>query len=83
MRFDEQYERYLALAGQALQAQADAIFQDGSRVSEAARYSLFSGGKRVARRFVPRRVRHAGRGDAPGRCVCRRRGDAALLFADP
>ncbi len=47
MRFDEQYERYLALAGQALQAQADAIFQDGSRVSEAARYSLFSGGKRV------------------------------------
>ena len=46
MRFDEQYERYLALAGQALQAQADAIFQDGSRVSEAARYSLFSGGKR-------------------------------------
>ena len=47
MQYQEQYACYLNLAETALIKQAELVFQRGSRVGEAARYSLFSGGKRV------------------------------------
>lgn len=47
MTYEAQYEAYLSQAQQALQAACDEVLCPGSRVSEAARYSLLGGGKRV------------------------------------
>ena len=46
MDYRQQYAQYLQRAEDALQAAADCLAGQ-SRVAEAARYSLFSGGKRV------------------------------------
>ena len=46
MDYRQQYAQYLQRAEDALQAAADCLGVQ-SRVAEAARYSLFSGGKRV------------------------------------
>ena len=47
MTYEAQYEAYLSQAQQALEAACDEVLCPGSRVSEAARYSLLGGGKRV------------------------------------
>lgn len=47
MEYGALYETYRRTAEQALSRQADSCFHAPSRVSEAARYSLFGGGKRV------------------------------------
>ena len=47
MDYSAQYKEYLALAEAALQTAAESCLQVGSKVSEAARYSLMGGGKRV------------------------------------
>ncbi len=47
MSYNERYNEYLKKSEAALMAACDASFKDGSQVSEAARYSLFAGGKRV------------------------------------
>lgn len=47
MTYEEQYQAYLSRAQSALSAGADLFLNARSRVAEAARYSLFSGGKRV------------------------------------
>ena len=47
MTYEERYAAYLSRVQDALAAQADRVFATGSKVAEAARYSLFSGGKRV------------------------------------
>lgn len=51
MTYEAQYAGYLSQAQQALEAACDEVLCPGSRVSEAARYSLLGGGKRV--RAVP------------------------------
>lgn len=45
--YNAQYQAYLNTAETALAQQADRCFNERSRVCEAARYSLFGGGKRV------------------------------------
>ena len=47
MDYNAQYQAYLNTAEAALAQQADRCFNERSRVCEAARYSLFGGGKRV------------------------------------
>ena len=47
MDYNAQYQAYLNTAETALAQQADRCFNERSRVCEAARYSLFGGGKRV------------------------------------
>jgi geranylgeranyl diphosphate synthase type II len=47
MTYEAQYEAYLSQAQQALKSACDEVLCPGSRVSEAARYSLLGGGKRV------------------------------------
>lgn len=47
MTYEAQYEAYLSQAQQALEAACDEVLCPDSRVSEAARYSLLGGGKRV------------------------------------
>ena len=47
MDYSEQYDEYLARANAALLSAAAGVLKDGSAVSEAARYSLIGGGKRV------------------------------------
>ncbi|MFQ9900448.1 MAG: polyprenyl synthetase family protein [Ruthenibacterium sp.] len=47
MTYEAQYAGYLSQAQQALEATCDEVLCPGSRVSEAARYSLLGGGKRV------------------------------------
>ena len=47
MTYEAQYAGYLSQAQQALEAACDEVLCPGSRVSEAARYSLLGGGKRV------------------------------------
>lgn len=47
MEYEMQYAAYLKTACDALEKQADRCFNERSRVCEAARYSLFGGGKRV------------------------------------
>lgn len=47
MNFQEKYEAYLKITEHRLQERAIEVFPDGSRVGEAARYSLLSGGKRI------------------------------------
>ncbi len=47
MEYEMQYAQYLKTANDALEKQAEKYFNAHSRVSQAARYSLFGGGKRV------------------------------------
>lgn len=47
MSYNERYGEYLKKSETALLTACNACFKDGSKVSEAARYSLFAGGKRV------------------------------------
>lgn len=47
MNYQAQYEQYLAQAHQALECACNEVLCHTSRVSEAARYSLMGGGKRV------------------------------------
>lgn len=47
MTYEEQYAAYLDRVQGALSAEADRFLNHASKVAEAARYSLFSGGKRV------------------------------------
>ncbi len=47
MRFEEQLTQYRETCNNSLQQLADALFEPRSQVSEAARYSLLAGGKRV------------------------------------
>lgn len=47
MEYEARYEQYRAAAQAALEEQARQCLNERSRVSEAARYSLFGGGKRI------------------------------------
>lgn len=82
MDYNAQYQAYLNTAETAAGAAAERCFNERSRVCEAARYSLFGGGKRV-RAVLCWPCVICGRQQKRGSLLCGWGGDAALLFSHP
>ena len=72
-RYQQQYKAFVQQAEQRLNELCDVYLPVKAQISQAARYSLLGGGKRV--RAVLVRYRSCSR-------LCRGAGNAALLFLD-
>ena len=83
MTYEAQYEAYLSQAQQALKSACDEVLCPGSRVSEAARYSLLGGGKRVRAVLCIAACDMLGGDTALCGALRCRAGGAALLFSYP
>ena len=77
-RYQQQYKAFVQKAEQRLNELCDVYLPVKAQISQAARYSLLGGGKRVRAVLVlaaGRRYRSCSR-------LCRGAGNAALLFPD-
>ena len=78
-RYQQQYKAFVQQAEQRLNELCDVYLPVKAQISQAARYSLLGGGKRVRAVLVlaacGRRYRSCSR-------LCRGAGNAALLFLD-
>ena len=77
-RYQQQYKAFVQQAEQRLNELCDVYLPVKAQISQAARYSLLGGGKRVRAVLVPaggRRYRSCSR-------LCCGAGNAALLFPD-
>ena len=77
-RYQQQYKAFVQQAEQRLNELCDVYLPVKAQISQAARYSLLGGGKRVRAVLVlagRRRYRSCSR-------LCRGAGNAALLFPD-
>lgn len=81
-RYQQQYKAFVQQAEQRLNELCDVYLPVKAQISQAARYSLLGGGKRVRAVLVLAALPTGGRRYRSCSRLCRGAGNAALLFPD-